>query len=231
MDTAQLSLGPLPPLVGDIVFTRWQAWDSRATEWITNGRAAHQEQICCDGDRVAVIAASAAMNRMNIWEWTSRKNYFARTHTDWCRFTPTDPLNNLQRAELRDYFQEAANTYRYSKGELALQALDSFRNWLLNIPYDSVKAVRWRKLGDIDKAKIICSKAGNGGLIILGLLPEWATYWSPSDTLNKVSSSTSWQLAESSSGFFANGSADQGGSESDVSNNNIVIDNVQKFPK
>lgn len=196
-----------PPLLGDVVFTRWKAFDSRLTEWVTHGNAAHEEQICHDEGEVSVIAASNGMNRMNVWEWESRKSYFARENTDWCRFTPAVPLTPAQRTTLEHYFQEAQNTFHYSKGELLLQAMDSFRNWLFNIPYDSEKAVRFRKWGNIRKTAVICSKIVNLGLVRLEFLPVWSLYWSPSDTLNKLQSSTSWTLAEATPGFFGKAEA------------------------
>jgi hypothetical protein len=75
-------------------------------------------------------------------------------------------------------------------------------NWIWNIPYDSEKAVRFRKLGNIRASSVICSKVTNIAMARIGLLPTWSLYWSPSDTLNKLLSSTAWTLAESTDGFF-----------------------------
>jgi hypothetical protein len=190
------------PRLGDVIFTRWPGWASRLTEWVTHGRAAHEEMICSDAPNAETLTASKAMNRIVKWTWESRKAYFASTKTEWCRFTPVNPLTFEQRRALHNFFQEAENTFSYSKGELLLQGLDSFHNWLWNIPYDSDKAVRFRKLGNIRASSVICSKVTNIGLMRIGCLPAWAQYWSPSDTLNKLRSSTSWVLAESTDGFF-----------------------------
>jgi len=192
--------------VGDIIFTRWPGFDAKLTTWVTQGHAAHEEQICCTDEYhgvTSVIAASGSMNRMNIWEWESRKHYFERTNTEWCRYTPTTQLTEKQMSILHDFYEEAQNTFKYSKAELMLQGLDSLRNWLFKIPYDSSRAVHFRKMGNIIKSKVICSKVANIGLVRLGLLPEWAEYWSPSDTLNKFRSSTTWKLTEATEGFFS----------------------------
>jgi len=191
-----------PVRVGDVIFTRWKGVSSRVTEWVTHGRAAHQEQISVAGDCPMVIAASAGMDKMVTWEWEARKAYFERERIDWCRFTPAIPLTPEQRKTLHFFLQEAENTFTYSRGELLLQGLDSLKNWLLNTPYDSYKAVWFRKLGNIRKTDVICSKTVNIGLVRLEFLPVWAQFWSPSDTLNKIKSSTSWRLAEATPGFF-----------------------------
>lgn len=190
------------PRLGDVIFTRWPGWDSRLTEWVTHGRAAHEEMICSDDPNAETLTASKAMNRIVKWTWESRKDYFSRTSTDWCRFTPVKPLTFEQRRTLHNFFQEAENTFSYSKGELLLQGLDSLHNWLWNIPYDSEKAVRFRKLGNIRASSVICSKVTNIAMARIGLLPSWSLYWSPSDTLNKLLSSTAWTLAESTDWFF-----------------------------
>lgn len=192
----------IAPMIGDIVFTRWAGFDSKLTEWVTSGRAAHEEQVYSDGDCVKIISASKVMNRIVIWEWESRKAYFRNTKTEWCRFTPANPLTEEQRRILHDVHQEAENTFKYSKAELVLQALDSLNSWLFKLPYDSEKAVKWRKLGNVSKSDVICSKVANIGLVRLGFLPAWAIFWSPSDTLHKLESSTSWVLAEATEGFF-----------------------------
>jgi len=191
-----------PPMMGDVIFTRWPGWDSKLTEFVTSGMAAHEEQVCADGETVFVLSASKAMNRMVVWEWESRKAYFESTKTEWCRFTPAMPLTMEQRHILHNFHQEAQNTYQYSTSELLLQGLDSLHNWLWNIQYDSEKAVWWRKLGNVSKSDVICSKVANIGLVRLGFLPAWAQFWSPSDTLRKVESSTTWVLAEATEGFF-----------------------------
>ncbi|GEM_PF-6925708 len=185
-----------------MIFTRWPEWDSKLTEWITHGLAAHEETIRADGGAIFTFTASKAFNRMVSWSWESRKHYFAKTKTEWCRYTPTIPLTPEQTKKLEYYFEEAKNTFKYSRGELVLQALDSLHNWLFNVPYDSAKAVRFRKLGDIRKQAVVCSKIVNIGLARLGFLPAWSEYWSPADTLTKLRSSTTWTLAEATAGFF-----------------------------
>ena len=191
-----------PPLLGDVIFTRWPGWDSRLTEWVTHGMAAHEEMICSGGPNAETLTASKAMNRIVKWTWESRKAYFASTKTEWCRFTPTVGLTASQQFMLTVFFEEAENTFDYSNGELLLQGLDSLKNWLFKTPYDSESAVWFRKLGNIRRSSVICSKVTNIGLMRIGCLPAWAQYWSPADTLNKLRSSTSWTLAESTEGFF-----------------------------
>lgn len=193
---------PLPVLLGDVIFTRWPSFMATVTVKVTGGLAAHQEQICEDGARPKTLTADRTLNRMSTWTWASRKDYFRRTRTEWCRWTPQTPFDAAQREVLEFYFQEAANSFNYSKVELLLQGVDALRNWIRRIPYDSEDAVRYRKLGDLVKSGVICSKIGNLGLIRVESLPEWAEYWNPSDSLNKLSSSSSWLLAEATDGFF-----------------------------
>lgn len=193
----------LPVVMGDVIFTRWKAFSSRLTEWVTHGKAAHVEQVCCDNHgEVQILAASMAMDRMVCWDLDARIAYFEKEKIDWCRFTPAVPLTFEQRRILHNFIEEAQNTFTYSRGELILQAMDSFKNWICNTPYDSQKAVWFRKLGNIKKTDVICSKTVNIGLVRLEFFPEWAQFWSPSDTLNKIQSSTSWKLAEATPGFF-----------------------------
>jgi len=193
---------PLPVTLGDVVFTRWAGFSSRLTEWATNGRAAHQEQICCDGAEPKVMSASTLLNRMNVWTWESRVAYFEQTKTEWCRFTLTTMLEAHERKTLHNYFEEAKNSFNYSKAELLLQGLDSLRNWIMRIPYDSERAVWFRRAGNVIKSAVICSKIVNIGLIRIKLFPRWAEYWSPSDSLNKIMASGAWKLADASDGFF-----------------------------
>lgn len=193
---------PLPVRLGDLIFTYWPGFVPSITMKITGGGAAHQEQICCDGDVPMTITASKAMNSMKVWEWGSRKDYFTNTKTEWCRFTAVPGFDAVERMTLHNYFEEARNTYQYSRAELVLQAADSFKNWLTRAPYDSERAVFFRKAGDLIKDSVICSKAANAGLVRVNRLPAWAVYWSPADTLNKVMSSTSWRLAEATPKFF-----------------------------
>ena len=193
------------PKIGDLIFTRWHGWSARVTIWVTRGLAAHQEQVCQDGESVHVIAASGLMNRMNVWEWQSRKAYFRKTGTAWARFTLTKPLDDKERVRLRDFFEEAINEFRYSKGELLLQGLDALKNWITRTDRLDPRAVWFRKAGDWIKSGVICSKVANQGLADLGILPAHAIYWSPADTLYHVSASHEWIMAEATPHFFGPG--------------------------
>lgn len=193
---------PLPVRLGDVVFTHWPGFSAKLTMWITNGGAAHQEQISDDGEVPKVLSASPFLNSMREWKLDDRQEYFKRTNTEWARFTPVPAFTAEQRDSLRHYFGEAFNTLKYSKGELGLQALDAFKNWLLRIPYDSARAVTFRRLGRLSGGAVVCSKLVNQSLVRVGKLPEWSEYWSPADSLNKLISSPTWVIAEATDGFF-----------------------------
>jgi len=191
-----------PPTVGDFIFTRWPGFDSRLTEKLTGGLSAHVEQIKrTEPLPVQVIAASRILNRMNTWTWDSRKYYFLRTGTAWARYTLKAQLTDRQIEVLRNYFEEAENSFNYSKGELLLQALDGVKNWLTKTPYDSPKAVAFRKAGNWIKHGVICSHVAALGFIRLGILPAHAEFWSPADLLKYVKASGLWELAEQTAEF------------------------------
>lgn len=193
---------PLPVLLGDVVFTHWPGFSAKLTMWVTNGGAAHQEQISDDGAVPKVLSASTFLNSMREWKLDDRLDYFKRTKTEWARFTPVPAFTEEQRDTLCHYFGEAFNSYIYSRGELGLQAVDAVKNWLFRIPYDSARAVTFRRWGNLSRGSVICSKLVNQALVRVGMLPEWSQFWSPADTLNKLISSTSWAIAEATDGFF-----------------------------
>jgi hypothetical protein len=197
--------------MGDLIFTRWGGLSAKITLAVTRGKAAHQEQICQDGAECFSITADSVMNRMSVWEWSGRKAYFAKTGTEWCRFTPADPLDFIERATLHAYFEEAKNTFKYSIGELLLQGIDAGRNWIMGINRLDEKAVKFRKWGDAIKSRVICSTVACEGLVRIGMLPAWSVYWSPADTLHYVSSTNTWIMAEATPGFFGKPDVDPAG--------------------
>lgn len=187
------------PRVGDLIFTRWTGLDARLTCLLTNGKAAHQELIYNVAPEPMVVAASAAMGHMVTWTWDSRRAYFEKTKTEWCRWTRKEEFPLLTRVLILHEAEEQINTFKYSKGELLLQGIDALRSRWTGKITTGEDGVWARKLGDWWGEGIICSKAGNIPLIAAREFPERAKYWSPSDTLNWIGTGASgWELAEKS---------------------------------
>lgn len=195
--------------VGDIVFTRWIGKDSDMTCRLTGdngvpGKAAHVEMI----DRVCpffgprILAASAFIGKMIRWDWEKRKAYLTETKTEWCRWSRLDPFTPDQIMEIGNEAEKQFCTFKYSKAELPLQAIDGWRAKFKGLHPQDEEAVWARKLGDLWQGGVICSKAGCLPFIRIGVFPAHARFWSPSDVLRYIDCGASgWGLAEKTAGW------------------------------
>jgi len=174
-------MSPTPPRAFDFLFTRFPGFRGRVTTALTwHGPAAHVGRFYLSN---ITIEACRAKDSMVTWPWESRKLYFARTQTEWCIVGYREPFAILPAVALRlkAHFDEQLATWKYSDGELVLQALDTFHNWLFRRPIVGPESVHWRKLGDWLPGRNICSKASIEPEVEEGLLPKWLLYGSPND--------------------------------------------------
>ncbi len=198
-----------PVRVGDIILTRWPDRICRLTCSVTGdagapGKAGHQEMVdhVCPLDGPRVLAASLTMGKMVRWDWDGRKAYFAETQTEWIRWTRLMPFERPQVEQIEAESEKQFNTFRYSKGELLLQGIDGWRARIKGLHPQDKPAVWARRLGDWWGGGVICSKAGNLPFIRIGIFPEHARFWSPSDTLRYIDTGASgWGVAEKTPGW------------------------------
>lgn len=192
----------IEPCIGDVIFTRSSGWLARLTCGITGGKAAHQELIFRVAPEPMVLAADMGMGRMVTWSWEARKEYLAEQRAEWSRWSLKQPLELLQQTRVLHEAEEQVNTFKYSRGELVLQGIDELRELITGKTTQGPDGVWARRLGDLVQTGVICSKAGNMPLIKVGVLPDRACYWSPSDTLKHLDVlGGPWVLAEKTNGW------------------------------
>jgi len=100
---------------------------------------------------------------------------------EYCVLGSAEPpcMDIIQKIEERAKMQL---TWRYSPFEVGLQALDLARMKLLGSRGEGWDEVVFRKLGDLWKRGVICSKSGNWILVHLGWVDDFMAYAYPNQT-------------------------------------------------
>lgn len=175
------------PDTGDVLFTRASGLASRVTCWFT-GMASHQATFF---DSTAIVEAKIETGRIEKVPWASRCSAMEIAHTEWIIFHWVfPPLSHWRRAAVQRDLDESVRFEKYSALELPLQGLDVLLNrWALRRPRQGLDAAVFRRMGDLWKNGVICSKTSNRSLIRNGFISgdSGLEYGSPSDTYRYLS--------------------------------------------
>lgn len=165
------------PYCGCTLFTRGNSPLNKITVWTTTGKnerptlATHQGIFISSTDMV-----EATYDGVMKQYWPDEKARLYRTGVEWAIVRIRKPLTT----EAEKWIQSAALEeigWKYSRVELVLCFLDGM--WEKATGRETVY---WRKLGDLWRNRVICSKTANRPLIKAGVLPKIAEYYTPDDT-------------------------------------------------
>jgi hypothetical protein len=185
---------------GDVLFTRGTSFFNRATCYLT-GPAAHQAT-CYDSDFIE--EADADQDRIVKRLLNPILDNAKKTGREWILFHWVEAPSPEKIDLMRKAMDEAELFERYSYIELPLQILDSVIARLRGKPRFGLDTVIFRRLGNIWKDGVICSKTSNNVLIKGGLIPEDSglQYASPSDTYRYLIRCDQCVVLECSEGWF-----------------------------
>lgn len=166
----------------DVLFTRSAGWMSEITCRLT-GMASHQ---ATSYDATWLVEASIDSGRIEKVLWSEKWGSMQAHGTEWSLFRWLKPtMSRCERYTIQRSLDESIQFERYSKTELILQGADSLlNNVILGRPRQGYDAFVFRKLGDIWKNGVICSKTSNRALIAGDCIPKSSglEYGSPGDT-------------------------------------------------
>jgi len=93
--------------------------------------------------------------------------------------------------------------WKYSRLELPLQLFDGLLSKVCGSSVYGWDAIVFRKLGDLWKTGVICSKTANRPLVKAGIFPERLSYGSPDDSYDFVTTSLDWRISSQSPGWIS----------------------------
>lgn len=145
--------------------------------------------------------------------WDRKKKSILHEHQgEYCVLSPKVPLTDTEMFKFNEYVNQVF-TWKYSVLELPLQLADLFLSWITlrrksfglstkAFRFMSKHPVVFRKLGDLWKEGVICSKTANWPLIKVGKLPKILEYASPDETYRYCLESKDWNIEETSENWF-----------------------------
>ena len=181
---------PLVLQTGDILLTHCEStFLGRLTLRLSGGPCTHQALAY---DSSTIVEAGRAIGKL---QWVELGNWIAagaadKPATEWAIYRRRMPFTSEQIALIQKCLDEELTWNRYSVAELVLQASDDVLARLLNRPRLGLDVVVFRRLGNVWKNGVICSKAANWPLIKVGALPEYEQYAAPSDTWAYITAPT-----------------------------------------
>ena len=195
-----MNLSIKTPSFGDVAFSRTTGWVSRVTCNITDGPASHQFSFRSPD---YIVEMDSGHNGIVTTSWNGKKKWMLENGAEYLVVHRIAPLTDDERGKLECLFDWQDKKYKYSFAELGLQAMDYGRVKTRHIDRLSNVAIYWRKLGDIKKNWVICSKESNESMVMIHSAPSWAVYWSPNDSLCYFQKQNGlFEIVEVSNGFF-----------------------------
>jgi len=168
---------------GHVLFTATNWWFGRLTSLFTGppfhaGIGKDSEHVCdhtlFNSDRGVLKSG------IRTTPWCKRVDELSEKGSDWAILGPPTDITLEQRGIFARELAKQAKSARYSVAELFLQPLDVLRNRRKGI-YLTPDSVRYRRAGDIWKSGKICSKQVGTILHKMGMVPHFATYFSPAE--------------------------------------------------
>jgi hypothetical protein len=207
--------------LGYPIFTHGRTRLHEAIAWFSRARgegptlATHQGM-----GRDVTQTVHALLSGVAIIPWSVYRAACAESRTEWLVLRPRREYDPAERAILAGCLDEmtgedgSGKAWRYSVGEIALQAADGLINRALpesaraRLPGrvwlgDHHELVWLRRAGDLMAHRMICSRTANRPLLTAGRLPEAYKHASPDDTLDYMLASGEWEPAAASAGWAA----------------------------
>lgn len=156
---------------------------SRLTAWITRSRreaktlATHQGKFIDENRIVHALGKEGVV----IQPWETYKEHCKYIGKELCVLAPPFELSHAQLVTGRLALDEMIG-WKYSNAELWLQLLDGLIAKIRRKNRIGIDAIIFRRLGDLWKEGVICSKTANRPDIAMHLIPEEYQYASPDDS-------------------------------------------------
>lgn len=177
--------------IGDMGFTRGSSWLNKMTLRI-GGKGSKASHAIKFYDEKQIIQALIKTG-VSLWDWEVFKVELLKKDNNYCILTRVKPYLTREEEIREQTWMDSMLEWGYSKTELVLTFLDAVlsNTFKRNIFF-------FKKFGDLNQAKVICSKVANRPEVKLGYLPREAYYWTPEETYKYLISSGHWEVAEAS---------------------------------
>ena len=170
------------PDTSDVLFVREPSLLGRVTDWFEREPASHQ---ATGYDQSFLVEALPYPHQVSQTPWPMKFKQMADDNAEWILFRFTPPIGEITRAQVKTALDEFINHHLLRRGRRG---------------YD---VYVFRRLGNLWKNGVICSKTSNRALIKAGLLPKSETeFASPGDTYRFLLQSDRAQILGHSTGWF-----------------------------
>ena len=186
------------PQCNDDLITTNDGDFGRITKWASRSRGEEETLATHVGkflDEETTVEAFLHTKVVGKHVWKVRQAEMLVSGHEWCILTLIKPLAQFSLSQARKYIIQSIG-WTYSKLELILCFADGICG-----KFAGKSVIFFRKLGDIIRNSVICSKTSNRVDIKLNLLPKYMEYADPDETYDYKIKSGKYRIAACSSGW------------------------------